>query len=296
VTLNLDRLCANAEEIVARCGVPLIAVVKANAYEHGIEAVARALAGVAEGFYVFDLAEATRANLKQFGRPIIALLGDSDDPRDYLDAGVRPCVWTTRRAAALRAANPVLSVDTGQQRFACAPQEIESVLEAGACDEAMTHASTLEQAMRFGKLMAGRALRLHAAGTSLLDAPAARFDAVRPGLALYEAVARVSAPLVEARASAGPVGYSGFRCARHGVILAGYAQGLRTGPCLLAGQPRRIREVGMQSAFIELEAGDKVGDEIVLLGDGLTAAQLAGAWRVTPQQVLCQLAGSARLA
>ena len=65
--------------------------------------------------------------------------------------------------------------------------------------------------------------RLHAAGTALLGIPEARLDAVRPGLALYRGAVRVSAPLAEVHASAGPVGYSGFTpsTGRHGVILAG---------------------------------------------------------------------------
>ena len=45
-----------------------------------------------------------------------------------------------------RDARPILCVDTGMQRFACAREQIDDVIRAGAIDEAFTHAVTLEQA------------------------------------------------------------------------------------------------------------------------------------------------------
>jgi alanine racemase len=140
----------------------------------------------------------------------------------------------------------------------------------------------------------GRALRLHAAGTALLDDPAARFDAVRPGLALYRGAARVATRLVEARDARGPAGYSGFvsPTARHGVILAGYSNGIRAGVCHVNGARRQILEVGMQSAFVELGPDDQVGDEVVLLGDGLGEDDVAAAWLVSPQEALVRLCGA----
>src|SRR5438067_2019491 len=81
----------------------------------------------------------------------------------------------------------------------------------------------------------GRRLRLHAAATSLLDEPDARLDAVRPGLALYRGAVTAMTRLAEARASNGPIGYTGWHNdgATHGVILAGYSHGLRPGPVLI---------------------------------------------------------------
>ena len=61
----------------------------------------------------------------------------------------------------------------------------------------------------------------------------------------------------------------------YGVILAGYSHGLRPGPCLVNGRRTRIIEAGMQSAFVEVCGQEKVGDEVVLLGDQLTEAEIA---------------------
>jgi alanine racemase len=181
----------------------------------------------------------------------------------------------------------VLSVDTGQQRFGAPPEDVETVKSAGQCDEAMTHASTLAQAQMLHDLLRLRC-KLHAAGTALLDEPAAWFDAVRPGLALYRGAVRTAARLVDARDTRGPTGYSGFvsPTQRHGVILAGYSNGLRPGPCVVNGTRRNILEVGMQSAFVELGPGDKVGDAVVLLGEGLTEDDLAAGWATSPHHAL----------
>jgi alanine racemase len=134
--------------------------------------------------------------------------------------------------------------------------------------------------------------KLHAAGTALLEEPDAWLDAVRPGLALYHDAVRVAAPLVEARDAAGPAGYGGFfpSTGRLGVIIGGYSDGMRAGAtCLVNGQRRLIPEVGMQSAFVELGAGDTVGDEVVLLGDGITVQDVATAWGTSPHEMLYRL-------
>lgn len=294
VRIDLSRVRANADGIAARAGVPLIAVVKAEAYGLGASRVAEVLADRVEAFYVFDAAEAVRYGLAALGRPTIALLGKSVDPRDYLAHRIRPVVWTAERADALRAARPVLSVDTGQQRFGCPAGQVGPILDGGACTEAFTHATSVDQARQLAAALGGRGLKLHAAGSALLDEPAARLDAVRPGLALYRGAVRASARLIEARDTRGPAGYSGFTppTGRHGVIPAGYSDGLRAGgPCLVNGRRRRIPEVGMQSAFVELGPGDRAGDEVVLLGDGVTEQEVAAAWGATPQEVLVRMCG-----
>jgi alanine racemase len=294
VEIDLARVRANVTAIREKTGKPVIAVVKADAYGLGAQRVAPAIADLVEAFYVFDLAEAQQYRLnEQTGRPTIALLGASEDPQEYLSHNVRPVVWTKERAAALRAARPILSVDTGQQRFGCPPEDVEAVKVAGGCDEAMTHASTLAQAQLLYDLLGHRA-KLHAAGTALLDEPAAWFDAVRPGYALYRGAVRVSAPLVDARDTRGPTGYSGFvsPTGRHGVILAGYSNGLRVGPCHVNGVHRNILEVGMQSAFVELGPGDEAGAEVTLLGDGMTEEDVGQAWSTSPHHALLQLAAS----
>jgi alanine racemase len=293
VRIDCARIRANARAIRRRTGVELIAVVKADAYGLGAGAVAAALRRVADRLAVFSLAEAQAAGLwRASGLPIIALGPPDGLPAAYRRAHVRPAVSTVAAARRLRAARPIVCLDTGMRRFACPVSELAAVLAAGSSDEVFTHATTIAQARSLAVATRGLGVRRHAAASSLLATPAAWLDAVRPGLALYHDAVRVSVPLAEVGAGRAPIGYGGFSAARHGVVLAGYAHGLRAGWCLVAGVRRRIREVGMQSAYIELGTDGKPGDEVVLLGDGLTLVELAHAWSARPHEVLIALCGA----
>jgi alanine racemase len=294
VVVDLRRVRANAQDVVARTGVPLLAVVKADAYGLGMREVAVALADVADGFCVLTLAEAAvNALWASAGKPIVVLAtpGHDADAGDYRNHHARPAVASADEAQQFADADPLLSVDVGMQRFACPAERVDAILRGGLVREAFTHATRPEHVEQFVEIAGGRGLRLHAAGSSLLGEPRAYLDAVRPGLALYQGAARVAARLVEVRESSGPIGYTGWRSAtgRHGVILAGYSHGLRAGPCLVNGQPRRVPEVGMQSAFVELGPADRPGDEVVLLGDSLTEADVAAAWGTSPHEALVRL-------
>ncbi len=290
VRIDLDRVRENAKAIRQRAGVGIIAVVKADAYGLGIVPVTRALAAHVDEFCVFSLSEAIEAELAKSNKPIMVLHPDANlTASDFIAQRARPAVWDVALAAALREARPILCVDTGMQRFACPADQIEAVLKAGGCEEAFTHASRLGQVDQFLSLVGNRGLRLHVAGSSLLHEPLARLDAVRPGLALYRGAVRVATRLLEVRQSNGPVGYSGFAASWHGVIPAGYFNGLRPGPCQINDRVSRVVEVGMQSAYVECGAHDKPGDEVVLLGDVITEAEIALAWESSQQEVLVRL-------
>lgn len=293
VRVDLRRIAQNVEDIARRTGVKVIAVVKADAYGLGGERVARAVADLVDGYYVFDPAEAIQSKLPATGRRTVAMLCGSEDPNDYLPHKIQPIVWDEPRATALRRAKPILSVDVGQRRFGCPPERAKDLLRAGDIDEALAHATRLEHIQILKQAVEGvPGIRLQAAGSALLNEPAAWLDAVRPGLAIYQQAVRVSARLIDARDATGPAGYGGFITARHGLIRCGYSNGLRVGPCLVNGQRRRLLEVGMQSAFVELGPGDRVGDEVVLLGEGVSETDVGAAWRCTPQEALYRLAGS----
>ena len=298
VRVDLQRIRQNVARVRAAVGrAEVHAVVKADAYGLGARRVAEAVRDVVDGFVVFYASEAVEAGLPALGKPVLTL--GPPEVETCLAHGIRPAVWTVEQARALRPVRPALSVDTGMQRFACPPEQVDAVLEAGECREAFTHATRADAARRLVERVGGRGLRLHAAGSALLHEPAAHLDLVRPGLALYRGAVTVKARLVEARDSLGPAGYTGFTARRHGVILAGYANGLRPGPCLVGGRRRRIVEVGMQSAFVELETGDDAGDEVTLLGssgggDAVTEDEVAAEWRSTPHEVLGSLARSGR--
>jgi alanine racemase len=294
-SVDLAVVRQNIQAIAARVQVPIIAVVKSDGYGLGARHIAETIGDLIEKFCVFQLHEAMNASLWEIAHKPVLVLGPDFDATasDYLAAHAHPAVWDSVRASNLRATNPVLCVDTGMQRFACPAAEIDSVIAAGGITEAFTHAANLNHVQKLKDITRGRNLRLHAAASALLDEPEACLDAVRPGLALYRGAARISARLVEAKDSNGPIGYRGFSTQRFGVILCGYSNGLRIGPCSVNGMRRQVLEVGMQSAYVEIGPNDRVGDEVILLGDGITEADLASAWQCTEHQVLVHLVGGA---
>jgi len=292
--IDLARIRANARDLAARTRTPIWATIKADAYGLGAARVAPALADLVEGFCVFALEEAQAIDLWNLThKPAIALGPPSTlDPAPWLAAHVRPAVSTIEQARALAPARPILCVDTGMQRFACPVPDVPAVLDAAPIDEVFTHATRLEHVERLRQATAGRKVRLHAAATALLDEPAARLDATRPGLALYRGAVRTTAPLADVRTSSGLVGYGGWKSqtGHHGAIIAGYSNGLRPGPVLVNGRRQQITEVGMQSAYVTLHPDDQLGDPVTLLGDTLTESDIAFAWSVTPHHALLTMA------
>jgi alanine racemase len=216
------------------------------------------------------------------------------DPQEYARHGVTPAVGTTDQAVLLRAAHPAVCVDTGMQRFGCPPENLEAVIRDCDAKEAFTHGTRVEHAYRLKELLGGRGIRLHAAATSLLDQPEAYLDALRPGWALYRGAVRVMTTLVEVHDSKGPAGYSGFEIPRFGVMLMGYSHGLRPGICTVNGTRRRVIEVGMQSAFVEIDSRDRVGDPVALLDDVTDEKAIAEVSGTSPQEAMFQLCRAGR--
>ena len=167
-------------------------------------------------------------------------------------------------------------------------------MHAGQCREAFTHGTRVEHALKLKELCGQYNVPLHAGATALLHEPQAMLDAVRPGLAMYRGAARVLTTLVEVHDSTGPAGYGGFISPRHGIILMGYSHGLRVGLCTVNGVKRRILEVGMQSAFVEIGPDDHVGDPVHLLDDTVNDQVLSEIWGASPHQVLVDLCRSGK--
>lgn len=213
--VDLDAIAANLAA-VARGGERVIAVVKADAYGHGAEAVSTALveAGAAM-LAVFTVEEAIVLRRSGIRAPILVLAGLSDPSEaDAVVAhDLTAVVWDLERAgllgraasAAGRRARVHVKVDTGLTRLGAPLEEalarvheIRAVPHV-AVDGIFTHFAnadepgdtfTPEQMRRFTGVVAGLADRpelVHAsasAGVAALGAPSP-CNAVRPGLALY---------------------------------------------------------------------------------------------------------------
>ena len=220
VVVDLDAIAANTAVLRERVGRPLMAVVKADGYGHGLVPAARAvLAGGADSLGVAVLGEALALRAAGITAPLLAWLhGPGTDYAAALDADVEVSVnadWALDEVlAAVRAtgrpARLHLKADTGLSRAGATPAEWPGLVAAAAraqadgeievvglwshmiYADAPTHPSIAAQVRVFEEAVAlarGAGLteaRLHLANSAATIAlPDTWYDFVRPGVALY---------------------------------------------------------------------------------------------------------------
>ncbi|HUQ16313.1 MAG TPA: alanine racemase [Candidatus Saccharimonadales bacterium] len=214
--IDLDAIVANVEALAAASRVRVIAVVKADAYGHGAEAVSQvAIEAGAAALAVATVEEGLVLRRSGISAPILVLLGaqSADEIAAAVEAGLSLTVWSVlaakRIAAAGRAAGrPAavqLKVDTGLTRLgAPVDQAVEryraiATLAGLAVEGVFTHLASADEADttsarqqldRFEGVLDGIGTLpdwVHAsasAGTAAFD-QGSRITAIRPGLALY---------------------------------------------------------------------------------------------------------------
>jgi alanine racemase len=199
--LQVVRACAPASRVMA--------VVKANAYGHGLVPSAQALAQ-ADAFAVARLEEAGALRAAGLEGRIVLLEGvfDAVQLDQAVRLGLELVVHHAQQIALLEAwrggPRPALwlKVDTGMNRLGFRPEEFQqawrrlAALDPRARElRVLTHLAgadeadgrcTAEQLARLRPLMAGLRTELSIANSAaILCAPATHADWVRPGLALY---------------------------------------------------------------------------------------------------------------
>ncbi|GAA4396586.1 alanine racemase [Fodinibacter luteus] len=343
VSVDLDAVRDNVAELVRRAApAQVLAVVKGDAYGHGLVPVARAaLAGGATWLGVAQLAEALELRAAGVTAPLLSwIFPPGADVAGAVDADIEVTVgsaWTLDAVVAAarergRPARVQVKVDTGLGRGGILtdwPEMVERVAGAraeGAVEvtgvwshfawaDAPQHPTVRAQQVRFLEACAEleRAgvrppLRHLANSAATLTNPAAHFDLVRPGLAVYglspvpdlgdsahfglrEAM-RVTARLTlvkRARAGQG-VSYGHEYVTERDTVLGlvpmGYADGIprgagQRGPVLVRG--RRLRVAGrvcMDQFVVDLGPGydGSAGDEVVVLGRGADGEPTAEHW------------------
>ncbi|MGZ8156821.1 MAG: alanine racemase, partial [Burkholderiales bacterium] len=184
----------------------VFAVIKANAYGHGLLRVARALEG-ADGFAVVELESAVR--LREAGyRQKIALLEGIFDPRELpvlTEHRLVPAIHTVEQIEMLSALSAgckldvLLKVNTGMNRLGFQPSQFGAALERL---QSSSHVSSITLMTHFAnaddvrgiaeplqtleRASAGVALpRTLANSAAILRYPEAHADWVRPGIMLY---------------------------------------------------------------------------------------------------------------
>jgi alanine racemase len=318
-----------------------MAVVKANAYGHGLLEVARRLANV-DCLAVARFAEARRLRDAGISTDIVVLGGPlaSQDLDVARDLNLQIAVHDLQQLSWLSSAQYSLpriwlKVDTGMRRLGIYPDAVADCLERvrpraeriglmthfASADE--TRSPTTEQQLaRFIPLAEGFDGDVSVANSpgllswpELLDSLAEVCDEnrlwIRPGLAIYglspfedrsgSDIGLMPAMQLESQllsvksiAAGDRVGYGGTWEAPTdtvlGVVAAGYGDGytrhIPSGtPVLVNG--RRVPVAGrisMDLTAVDLgaEATDKVGDPVILWGDGLPVEEIAAAAGTIP--------------
>jgi alanine racemase len=335
--IDLGAIRANAAILCAAAGpADVLAVVKADGYGHGLLPSARAaLAGGATWLGTAMISEALALRAGGIGVPLLAWLWSPDDEPDVAAAVAARVDLSVSAAWALdvvvRAAREAnhparvhLKVDTGLSRNgayrtdwpdlviaaakaeAAGDVEVVGVWSHFAYADAPGHPTIQRQIDAFHAALdtAERAgltpqVRHLANSAATLTLPAARFDLVRPGIALYglspvpeqgdfglrPAMTLVAQAALVKRVAAGEgVSYGHAYTTRDETTLVlvplGYADGIprhasNCGPVTIAGQRFRVAGRVCMDQFV-VDVGDlpvAAGDEVVLFGRGGPSAQ-----------------------
>lgn len=151
--ISVSALSGNLNALSARAGVPLLLPVKADAYGHGLELVARVAAqhpGV-WGMAVALPREAAHLAALNTGKPILLLTPPTPEEVGPLaDLEVRLPVASLAEADALPAhARAHLKVDTGMNRLGARPEEAVAIgqrlAERGLLEGAYTHFASADE-------------------------------------------------------------------------------------------------------------------------------------------------------
>lgn len=343
--ININALINNVKKI--RSVAPsskIVAVVKANAYGHGLITVAKALNDEADAFAVARLPEAMELREAGITKPVILLEGfiNPEDIPVIAEQGFITAVHDQsqmddiEQAALSRPLNAWLQIDIGMHRLGAAQDEVAVLKQRLESSDKVVHPIGLishlsvadtpelsdynqEQMDYFFKVAQdfnGDLCLGNSAG--ILSWPQSRTSYVRPGIIMYGVspyqdktgpdlglvpVMTLKSSLIAIRKvkKGDRVGYGATWTAPQdtilGIVGAGYGDGYpRTvpngTPVLLNGRivPTAGR-VCMDMLFVDLgpDATDKLGDEVILWGEGLPVEKIARLCGTIPYELLCHI-------
>ena len=263
--INLDALQHNLDIARSQAGTArVIAVIKADAYGHGMLKIAHALLQ-ADAFAVACIGEALSLRAAGISHPILVLQG-AQHPDDFNTAQQQQLILTLHSKDQLKYLGKRekewpelwLKLDTGMGRLGFDPGQARTLQQRikQHCSVLMTHFANAdlpthpgnkEQLACFSAALKHHPLPASAANSAaLLTQPDSLFQWVRPGIMLYgaspllnqsatalglQAVMTLSAPLVtiNQRRKGQKVGYgSSFECPEDmpiGIVAIGYGDG-----------------------------------------------------------------------
>jgi alanine racemase len=318
----------------------VMAVVKANAYGHGLVPTALALAD-ADAFAVARLEEGIALRSAGVRSPIVLLEGVFNAAQ-LLEAAQQDfelVVHNQEQVALLKSARPAhrfdvwLKIDSGMNRLGFRIEEFPAayatlvscpavaprvrVLTHLASADVRDDAATRAQLALFENAVAGlSAERSLANSAAILGLPASHGDWVRPGLMLYgvspiagrtaaefgllPAMTLYSTVIAVRRVLAGErVGYGGNWVAQRATRLAtaavgygdGYPRHIGNGTPVLVNGKRAPIAGRVSMDMIGIDVTDlppvKVGDPVILWGEGLPAELVAPCADTVSYELLC---------
>jgi alanine racemase len=319
----------------------VMAVIKANAYGHGLVAVAKALEA-ADAFAVARIGEALVLREAGIKTPIVLLEGvfDSEQLAAAAAGDFELVVHTREQIELLLAAPPEaqfkvwLKLDSGMNRLGFKAEAFPAAYAALrgapalkgpinlithlACADMPELPATAEQLKVFGaatRSLAGE--RSVVSSAALLSFPDSQADWIRPGLLLYGVspfkgsagtdhgvrpvmTLRSQVIAIKDLVVGDRVGYGGnwtaTRPTRLAIVSVGYGDGYPRGAC--SGTPVLVNgehavlvgRVSMDMIAIDTtdaQRGPKVGDPVVLWGEGLPIEEVATWAETIPYTLLC---------
>lgn len=317
--IDLSALKYNASIIKKRSGTNLCAVVKCNAYGHGDVICADALADYAECFAVADKCEAMR--LVQSGiKKEVLILSDVYDGKSYPDNivftafdknGLDRLSRSGRRFA--------VKLNTGMNRLGLSCADFRNFAQSSDVRKIHSVYSHIydvnalnNQYESFVCATENFPVKKHIFASNYVFSDKFPFDYVRAGLALYgygdvglKKAMKITANVLKvSRVSAGEnVGY-GKNVLKESCDVAtidiGYGDGFKR---IERGEKRSVfiddrrcevlGQICMDLTMIKVPVGVSVGDEVEIIGDNQSAADVAKEWHTNEYEVLVSL-GKAR--
>lgn len=314
---DLQAIRYNVERIKKKSDKRIYAVVKANAYGHGAAMVAAHTEDLVDGFAVATVNEGIALRNAGVTKPIIVLSFDVNNTGGALEYGLTPCVYTKAHIDALSICgvrHAHLAIDSGMHREGVRPEYAQDILKYAkyrgvSIDAVYTHYACADSINKQNKEFDAvdfDGLR-HTSATSAYISGLDSYDCLRVGLAVYgypsgygfitalKVTSNVLNVLdVKRGESIGyDLAYTPERDAKIAIVGGGYADGIKRSysgaEVLINGE--RVSIVGrvcMDSFSVDVKDVDvKVGDEVVIIGDGLTAETFAKKANTIPYEVLC---------
>ena len=327
--IDLDAFDRNIDAINARLpeGSRLIAVLKANAYGHGAVELARVCDPKRVAMIAVALLEEA-LQLRRAGITLPVIVFGPLDARAIVAAVENDITLGVPGPEELAAAYEVaqsrdvhmhLKLDSGMGRMGVTERELPAVAERIRAmprlhlDGVYTHFASAEEDPELTHEQIERFDRMR----TVIDAPLQHFansaatlrglvrpgDFARVGIALYDGVMRWRTEI--ARLKTLPAGHAiGYgatfyttRTSRIATLPVGYADGFNrlqsnNGTVLVRGQRAPIvGRVSMDLVTIDVTGvpGAATGDEVVLLGDGITADEIAARTDTISYEVFCSI-------